>query len=161
MPCTEWLKLNNLQLGRYAEYYAKMGFASYGFEVFTSEVDDKGVDFICRKDGKWFEIQVKAMRNLNYIFMRKEHMDVENEAHLICMMRFEDNKLPEVYLIPAYAWKTPTPLLKSYDYIGKKSKAEWGINLTKKNLPLLQEYEISTSLPHLSHTVDNTNISRI
>ena len=34
-------------------------------------------------------------------------MDVENEERLICMMRFEDNKLPEVYLIPAHTRKTP------------------------------------------------------
>jgi len=28
MPNTHWSKLNNLQLGRYAEYYAKIEFAS-------------------------------------------------------------------------------------------------------------------------------------
>ena len=30
MPNTDWTKLNRLQLGRYAEYFAKMEFASYG-----------------------------------------------------------------------------------------------------------------------------------
>ena len=38
MPNLNWSKLTGLQLGRYAEYYAKMEFASYGFEVYTSEV---------------------------------------------------------------------------------------------------------------------------
>ncbi len=53
MPDTNWSKLNKLQLGRYAEYYAKMEFASYGFEVYTSEVDDHGIDFIAKeKNGK-------------------------------------------------------------------------------------------------------------
>ena len=46
MPNLNWSKLNHLQLGKYAEYYAKMEFASYGYEVYTSEVDDHGVDFV-------------------------------------------------------------------------------------------------------------------
>ena len=52
MPNTKWSELSAMQLGRYAEYYAKMEFTSYGFDVYTSEVDDHGVDFIAKsKDG--------------------------------------------------------------------------------------------------------------
>lgn len=51
MPKMKWFELTPLQLGRYAEYYAKMEFASYGFEVYTSEVDDHGVDFIVKYPG--------------------------------------------------------------------------------------------------------------
>ncbi|WRO21021.1 DUF4365 domain-containing protein [Metallumcola ferriviriculae] len=70
MPNTIWSRLNKLQLGRYAEYYAKMEFASYGFEVYTSEVDDHGIDFIAKtKEGRFFEIQVKSVRQTNYVFM--------------------------------------------------------------------------------------------
>ena len=32
MPKTNWSELSPLQLGRYAEYYAKMEFTSYGFD---------------------------------------------------------------------------------------------------------------------------------
>ena len=38
-----WSRFIRLQIGRYAEYYAKMKFASYSFDVYTSEVDDYGV----------------------------------------------------------------------------------------------------------------------
>jgi hypothetical protein len=48
MPNTNWLKLNNLQIGRYAEYYAKMEIAFYGSDVYTSEVDDHGIRFYCK-----------------------------------------------------------------------------------------------------------------
>ncbi|MFC0903777.1 hypothetical protein ACFHWD_03615 [Clostridium sp. MT-14] len=41
MPNTQWNKLNNLQLGRYAEYFAKMEFASYGVEVYSLEAVDR------------------------------------------------------------------------------------------------------------------------
>ena len=64
MPNTNWSKLSHLQLGRYAEYYAKMEFASCGYDVYTSEVDDHGVDFVARNpvDGQYYEIQVKSIR---------------------------------------------------------------------------------------------------
>ena len=42
----KWSERTGLEIGRYAEYYAKMEFTSYGFEVFTSELADHGVDFI-------------------------------------------------------------------------------------------------------------------
>ena len=48
MPRMKWDKLNQRQLGQYGEYYAKMEFASYGYDVYTSEVDDHGVDFCCK-----------------------------------------------------------------------------------------------------------------
>ena len=46
MPSMKWSERTGLEIGRYAEYYAKMEFTSYGFEVFTSELADHGVDFI-------------------------------------------------------------------------------------------------------------------
>jgi hypothetical protein len=33
----DWARLNPLQVGRYAEYFTKMEFTLYGFEVYTSE----------------------------------------------------------------------------------------------------------------------------
>ena len=37
-----------MQLGKYAEYYSKMEFTSYGYDVYTSEIDDHGVDFAAK-----------------------------------------------------------------------------------------------------------------
>ena len=63
-----WSRLNHLQVGRFAEYFVKMEFALYGFQVYSAEVDDRGIDFIVRHDsGGFFEIQVKSIRGLNYI----------------------------------------------------------------------------------------------
>ena len=58
----KWDKLNQRQLGQYGEYYAKMEFASYGYDVYTSEVDDHGVDFVARDivTGTFYEVQVKV-----------------------------------------------------------------------------------------------------
>ena len=63
-----WKKLNSLQLGKYAEYYVKMEFTLYGFDVYTAEVDDKGIDFVIRRNEKYYDLQVKSVRENNYIF---------------------------------------------------------------------------------------------
>lgn len=63
-----WSKLNKNQLGKYGEYYAKMKFASYGWDVYTSEIDDHGVDFVAKdvKTGNFFEVQ--SIYKGNYAF---------------------------------------------------------------------------------------------
>ena len=38
-----WSSLSHLQLGRYAEYFVKLELTLYGFQVFTSEVDDRAL----------------------------------------------------------------------------------------------------------------------
>lgn len=145
MPSTNWSKLNHLQLGRYAEYYAKMEFASYGFEVYTSEVDDHGVDFIAKPPGetRFYEVQVKSVRNFGYIYMSKSKMPEFSEDRLVCYLHFIDGKLPDVFVIPATAWKNSNAVLvdRKYDKPGQKSEPEWGINISKKNYDLLTEYK--------------------
>ncbi|WP_433957789.1 hypothetical protein [Cytobacillus horneckiae] len=78
MPNLKWSHLNNLQLGRYAEYYAKMDFASYGYQVFSSEVDDHGEDFIARMPrGRFIKVQVKSISfpKSTYTFLKEKHFD--------------------------------------------------------------------------------------
>ncbi len=147
MPNMHWSKLSKLQLGKYGEYYAKMEFASYGFDVYTSEVDDHGVDFVVKDPNsfKFYEVQVKSMRNAGYVFLLKSKMSL-NPNRLVCLLCFTDNALPEVYIIPATAWQTPNSLLSSKDYgkEGQTSAPEWGINISKKNMPLLKAFSAHT-----------------
>ena len=55
-----WNRLSRLQIGRYAEYFVKMEFTLFGFEVYTAEVDDRGVDFVIRKDDRYYDVQVNC-----------------------------------------------------------------------------------------------------
>ncbi len=143
MANTLWSKLTPLQLGRYAEYYAKMEFASFGFQVFTSEVDDHGVDFIVKHpaDSTYFHVQVKSIRNTGYVFANKDKLPLR-ENWILCLLRFVDNALPDVYMIPAMTWTNPYGPFVSREYgkEGQKSKPEWGINVSKKHLPVLEQY---------------------
>ena len=155
MPNTNWSILNHLQLGRYAEYYAKMEFASYGFEVYTSEVDDHGVDFVAKLPGenRYYEVQVKSVRDYGYIYMTKSKMPELSEDRLVCYLHFIDRQLPDVFVIPATAWKNPNAVLvdRKYDKPGQKSEPEWGINISKKNYNLLDEYKADCWLKEKSN----------
>ena len=42
--------------------------------------------------------------------------------------------------IPSVSWNKPNSLLVDRNYEGLKSKPEWGINLSKKNLELLEKF---------------------
>ena len=147
MPKMDWKALSEesrSKFGAYGEYYSKMEFSSYGFDVFTSEVDDHGIDFVAKGKKGYFAVQVKSAQvGTGYVFMGKEHFDIEDESLYLCLLIFEQEKLPDMYLIPATAWNKETDLLRyrPYDKPGQKSKPEYGINLSKKNMFELKEYE--------------------
>ena len=144
MPNMKWSDLNHLQLGQYGEYYAKMEFTSYKYYVYTSEVDDHGVDFVAKnmKTGKLFEVHVKSMLKGKYAFIKKNKICLD-EYHLVCLLHFKDDELPEVYIIPATVWKNPNSAFvdRNYDKDHQKTKPEWGINYSQKNLKILKEYK--------------------
>ena len=134
-----WNRLSHLQIGRYAEYFVKMEFTLFGFEVYTAEVDDRGVDFVIRKDDRYYDVQVKSARGFKYIFFPKDKFSPRDNM-LAAIVLFFDGEPPQLYLIPSKEWLKPNALLVSRDYEGKKSKPEWGLNLSKKNLPLLSRF---------------------
>lgn len=149
---TDWSKLSPQQLGAYGEIFVKMCFLSYGMDVYSSEVDDHGVDLVIKDKKKRFqEIQVKSVYKGNYVFVKKRMMLDENtgmpkENYFVCLIRFVQNEEPLVYLIPSSAWNNPDGvLLVSRDYPGGKSEPEFGVNVTKKSMPLLEKYEITTA----------------
>ena len=153
MPRKKWSALSALQLGRYAEYYAKMEFTSYGYDVYTSEVDDHGVDFIAKnKNGIYYEVQVKSVRNDNYVYILKNKI-ILDKNHLVCFIRFIDGEMPDCYVFPATVWENPSgSLFTSKDYVGLKSSPEYGINVkTKKNLDLMQNYKVESTLVSMMH----------
>lgn len=143
----DWSRLNHLQIGKYAEYYVKMEAVLYGYDVYSAEVDDRGIDFVLRNDcNNYFDVQVKSVRGYNYIFFRKDRFEIR-ENMLAAVAIFQNLKAPDLYLIPATVWRNPNALFVSRDYgEGKKSAPEWGINLSAKNIPLLKQYDFSNSL---------------
>lgn len=128
-----------------------MEFTLHGFDVYTSEVEDKGVDFVVCDDSRerYYDVQVKFVRNLNYIFFRKEYFR-PRENLLAAIVILCDTEPLELYLVPSTVWLRPNPLFVSRDYAPpKKSKPEWGLNLSRKNYPLLAAFSFDETVDWL------------
>jgi hypothetical protein len=148
----QWKALNKQQVGTYAEYFVKMELTMHGFQVYSTEVDDRGIDFVARhQTGPFIEIQVKSLRSTGYVFMEKSKFPIRDGMHLALVL-FIENEAPRLYLIPATVWNTPNKAFVSRDYgaEGQTSKPEWGINLSMKNLPILAQYEFDTAISSLT-----------
>lgn len=120
-----------------------MEFASYGLDVYTSEVDDHGIDFIVKdKKGIFNEIQVKSLRNKGYTFMHQEKFDLSNKSLYLVLIIFEEDKLPNIYLVPTSAWNNENNMfiIRNFDK-GQKSKPEYGVNIVNSNKEILEKYK--------------------
>lgn len=147
MSMYDWSRLTRLQVGRYAEYFVKMEFTLHGFEVYEPEVDDHGIDFIVRRGGdKYYEIQVKSIRRTlgktSYVFITKSKFK-PREGLLAAIVILEDATAPTLFLISSKSWMAPNALLVDHNYEGKKSRPEWGINISQRNIGLLQQHEFA------------------
>lgn len=138
-----WKNLNRQQVGTFSEYFIKMELTMFGFQVYTTEVDDRGIDFVARyEQGPFLSIQVKSIREKGYVFMQKDKFALSADLYLALVI-LEEGVEPRFFLIPSEAWKEPNELLVDRNYIGKKSKPEWGMNLSKRNMKLLNEFSFS------------------
>lgn len=145
----EWSRLNKLQIGKYAEYFVKMEFTQHGFDVYSAEVDDRGIDFVVRKEpSTYYDIQVKSVRESGYVFFPK-HNFILRKNLFAAIVIFVDSQPPRIYLIPSEAWRKPDDLLRDHEYVGKKSKPEWGLNISKKNMSLLSKFSFEDILKTL------------
>ncbi len=104
-----------------------MELALYGFEIYGSEVDDHGIDFVARPAGTSH-------------YFRKSVFQLHPNL-MAAVVYFFDELAPKLYLIPSMAWLSPNAVLVSRDYEGKKSAPEWGISWSQKNRHLLETYE--------------------
>ena len=146
-----WEKLTRQQIGKYAEYLAKMELTKYGLDVYTAEVDDKGIDCIVKLDDRYIDIQIKSVRNSGYIFYQKDKFILRENLYTIVVIFSFSSNLPKIFMIPSTVWIIPNKLFVSRDYAKpeQKSQPEWGINLSKKNIEKLHEYRISNTIRKL------------
>jgi len=140
-----WSRLNRLQLGKYAEYLAKMECVLCGCDVFTSEVDDHGIDFVIRtRQGDHYDVQVKSFRlekgkSTPYVFVQKAKFKI-HPSLLLVLVQFVAGEPPILYLVRSCVAGAPNPLFESRDYgPGRESAPEWGVTLSKKKLAALAQ----------------------
>src|SRR5206468_5647512 len=101
---TSYKHLNRIQKGSFAEAYAKMAFTLEGFEVYTTEYDDRGIDFVIRNnEGRYFSVQVKATGGAVSPFIYAEKFEASSDF-LLCAVRLVEGKMPEIYLARGTDW---------------------------------------------------------
>lgn len=141
-----WSQLHRMRLGRYAEYFAKMEFTQFNFDVYTSEVDNRGIDFVIRKDkATYYDVQVKSARPENnkltpFILIEKKDFTLQDNL-LIVVVLFFNGKPPQYFLIPISEWGKPNnnKLLKLHPFGGPNKSPAWAVILSKKGLALLEQ----------------------
>ena len=145
-----WANLNHLQTGRYGEYFAKMALVRAGFDVFSPEVDDRGIDFVLRVDGDepcYYDVQVKSVRSTNtYVFMRKDKFRLRPNL-LLALVVLHAGSEPEMYLIPAGAWRDAKPPFADRDYDGLKSPPEYGLTVSPSAMVALEPFRFAGAIP--------------
>jgi hypothetical protein len=105
-----------------------MALVRAGFDVFSPEVDDKGIDFVLRIAGdppRYHDVQVKTVRRTTYVFMRKDKFRPAPNL-LLALVILGEGEEPRMFLIPSSAWQGAKPPFVDRDYDGKRSAPEYG-----------------------------------
>jgi uncharacterized membrane protein len=147
----EYNNYHHLAIGKIGEYWTKLALTLHGLDTYTTEVDNKGIDFIVRNSrGVYFDIQVKTVRRAktSYVFMPKENewKNLRDNLYLALVLIVE-KEMPKLFLIPSTAWQNESNVLKSRDYgEDKKSMPEWGINISLKNMEEMNAFSIEKQI---------------
>jgi hypothetical protein len=128
----------------------------HGFEVYSAEVIDQGIDFVARRDcGHLIEVKTKSLRlpDSPYALMEKSKFVLRDSLYLALTV-FVDGKPPDLYPIPSLAWKNQNALLVSCDYLGSdEHPQEWGVSISGKGALLLEPYRFDLAVNNfLTHT---------
>ncbi|MDD2720102.1 MAG: hypothetical protein PHH47_02190 [Gallionella sp.] len=117
------------------------------FLIFSSEVDDRGIDFVARReDGKHFDVQVKTITGNNYTFVKESKF---SSALLVCLIVLRESRPPAAYLFTRSDWDSPTDGLLEKHSFPNASEAEFGIHLAEKRAEVLAKFELRARLSQL------------
>ena len=144
--------LNNQKLGTFCEYYAKMALTSYGMSVYSSEVDDHGIDFVTESKRGFLKFQVKSIRleSTRYVFVHEKDFDITDENMYMFLIILADGEHPDCYIIPATAWVDKENEGNSlFVHHPNYKEPEYGLNISDKNLAKLQKYRMSLMINSL------------
>lgn len=138
----EWKNLNHLQVEKYAKQLVKTALISCGLDICDAKTDNSEIDFVIKKNpSTCFDIQVKSIKGRNYLFFPKSKFMIR-ENFFVAIVVFLKEEDPHTYLIPSTEWLKPNELLIERKYESPQDNTEWGINISKKNWPVLDRYRI-------------------
>jgi len=135
--------LNGPELNEKAKEMFESEFKRTGFIVNRVKWNYRTISLLVSSDkGIRHLVHIRSVRDYNYIYFKKKEFPLRPTWLAGVALLFEGQK-PQLYLIPSKEWGKPNSLLKDRNYPPpRKSDPEWGINLTKKNMPLLAQFAL-------------------
>jgi len=157
---TSYNHLNNIQKGSFAEAYAKMAFTLEGFEVYTTEYDDRGVDFVIRNsEGKYFAVQVKSTGEGSNPFVYAEKF-IPTGEFLFCAVRLIEGRSPDVYLAAGSDWDTEKDCLH-FNPGGGRAGAYYELRFANMHLESLKRHKFETYVQQLRGSQSDASELRV
>ena len=119
-------RMDGKQLGRYGELLVASELLRYGFDVYSGEVDDRGIDLVVRIDENIYHtLQVKTTRTIksdNFIYVRRVPMELQAYHWVICVI-CQQGKAAAIYLIPVVENGAVNPFFRLTEYGHKPAYA--------------------------------------
>lgn len=136
-----WLGLNKREVASVGLQVAAQLFARDGFAVSVDDSRGRTRLGVARPGGPSYRVHVRTVRPgpVAYAYFTKADFQPATDL-LAILVVLDEGHAPAAYLIPAWAWKDTSPLLRNRDYVGRASAPEWGIQITGKSRPLLAEF---------------------
>jgi hypothetical protein len=78
--------------------------------------------------------------------MRKDKFELTRNL-LLALVIVEAGSEPEIYLIPASAWRNAKPPFADRDYDGLKSPPEFGLTVSRSAMVVLEQDRFAGTIP--------------
>jgi hypothetical protein len=136
--------LKPLQLNQSAKEHTEAEFTRLGCVVSQAPRPNQ---FIVRTpSGKSYNVQVRSLRLGRYAFVTKKNFKIE-PSQLLVFVRFEDEKAPEMFLIPSSVKGKPNPIFEDRRQSETHpSEPEWGLSLTAATMAKLRQENSFTKI---------------
>ena len=145
---TSYNHLNTVQKGSVGEAFSKLAFTLEGFEVYDTEYDDRGIDFVVRNEsGKFFSVQVKATDETSNPFVKESKFE-KSEEFILCAVRLLEGEPPKAYLARGSDWEAGMECL-SYNPGGGDAGPYYEMRFAAKYQPQLAQLEFRTYVARL------------
>jgi hypothetical protein len=143
-PEWTWSRLTRAQVRDHGRAIVAAAFEREGFKTQPSDAVVHA-----SRGGVALEAHVRTLRKPVYAFWEKRRFELA-PTRFAALVLLIDERAPAAFLVPSLAWRSPNRLVVSRDYEGLASEPEWGLNLSGRSMPLLEEYAIARVLRSLA-----------
>ncbi|MBD3142445.1 hypothetical protein [Microbispora bryophytorum] len=145
---TDWKSIAPAQLGAFAEPIIIAKLAESGYRASRTSAKGPKIELLIDlEDGRQVLARVKSLRGPNYVFVLRSSFTLDDDHAMALMVFPMDYGQPELFIIPAAAWRDPDELFVAPDYPGLKSAPEYGIRLSSRWREQLAMWRVRPGAP--------------